>query len=863
MCTTSPGLRPLVLPDLLTRWIVGLFIAFSLMMAGMVAHAAPPPAGQSISNQASATYLDASGTTQTVSSNIVLTTVQQIASLTLVASDNKMANPGGVVNYPHTLTNTGNGNDTFNLTTGNTGGFTMTGVVIYAADSSGAPTGPAITSTGVLTAGASFKFVVQGSLPAGATVGQTNDITVTGTSVFDPTKTQSNTDRTTVTNGAVLTLSKVASVSNGPVGTVITYTLNYSNTGNATANTVAITDILQPGLDYVANSATWNGTALSDSNGSIGTAPNTATSSYTLGTKTLLVTLNQITPTQTGNITFQVKVATGTAPGTLNNKATLSYNDGPTPVTVSSALIPFTVLQTASVTMTPPAAVASAPAGTTVTFSNVLTNTGNATDSFNITVGANTFPAGTTFEVYQSNGSTLMSSGNTGPILAGQTYNVIVKAILLPGATGTGPFTVAKTATSVFDPTKSATAIDTLTAISPASVDATNNLPTAAGVPGAGVFANGEGAAQVTNTLNPNASTTFTIVANNTGLSSDAYDLGASTVANFGSTTLPGGWTVSFKANVAGSCSTTGATITNTGPVAAGGNVVVCAVVNVPLGFAAGTYDLYFRTKSPTSNASDTLHDAVTVNAMRSIAISPPSLSGQASPGGSIVYTHTVTNTGNVTEGGTFSAVALTSGNNQSGWTTSLFYDTNSNGVLDGADLGISGNLPTLAPGATITIFNKVVAPASASTGAVNVTTITATTTNLSYGTTVPAVVTATDHTSVGNLTLTKAQALDATCDGTPDTAYGATPLSAQPGQCVRYQITVTNSGTASATSVVVSDATPAYTTLSSPAGGAPATTVGTVTSPAAGSSGSISATVGTLAAGQSAVVTFGVRITP
>jgi len=47
-------------------------------------------------------------------------------------------------------------------------------------------------------------------------------------------------------------------------------------------------------------------------------------------------------------------------------------------------------------------------------------------------------------------------------VAAAATYNVIVKATLPPNATNTGaPFTVQKTATSVSDATKSATATDT------------------------------------------------------------------------------------------------------------------------------------------------------------------------------------------------------------------------------------------------------------------------------------------------------------------------------------------------------------------------------------------------------------------
>lgn len=878
MSATAPSQKSLGLLDFFTHWIVSLFVVFALVMAGVAAHAAPPPAGASISNQASATYSDASGTTRTVTSNVVQTTVQQVASLTLAANGAQNSNPGGVVYYPHTLTNTGNGTDSFNLTTSNTGGFTMAGVQIFADSGSGTPTGSAITTTGAIAAGGIFRYVVAGTLPSTATAGQTNTITVTGTSVFDPTKTQSNTDVTTVTNNAVVTLTKSASVSSGSVGTAITYTLTYTNTGSSMASAVAISDVLPAGLTYTPGSARWSttgATALSDSGGSTGSAPNTLTSSYTAGTKTLLVTLNQVAAGQSGTISFGVTVAAGTGPGNLNNTATMSYNDSVATVAGSSNTVPFTVLQTASVNLTGATVAGPAAPGSTVSFTNTVTNTGNGSDTFNITLSPGNFPSGTTFQLFKSDGVTPLVDTNsdgvvdTGPVAAGATYNVILKATLPPGATNAGaPFIVAKTAKSVVDPTKSASANDQLTAVSSASVDVTNNLPAAAGVPGVGVFATGEGSAQVTNTVNAGASTIFTIVAKNTGASPDSYNLSASTVNTFASVTLPAGWTVAFRADGgAGNCSTTGATITNTGSVAGGGNAVVCAVVSVPSGFAASTVQLYFRTLSPSSGASDTLHDAVTVNAARSITLTPNG-SAQTFPGGSYVYSHTLTNTGNVTEGnGTLSTVALSTANNQSGWTSSLHYDANGNGVLDATDPAIAGNLDSvlpagLAPGASITIFNKVTAPSGAALGSANVTTITATTTNGSYVSAAPAVATATDNTTAiaGSLTLAKAQALDAACAGANGgTVYVASSLSARPGQCVLYQITVTNVGSASATSVVVSDATPSYTTLSNAA----ATTVGTVTGPAVGATGTISATVGTLAPGQSAAVTYGVQITP
>jgi uncharacterized repeat protein (TIGR01451 family) len=231
------------------------------------------------------------------------------------------------------------------------------------------------------------------------------------------------------------------------------------------------------------------------------------------------------------------------------------------------------------------------------------------------------------------------------------------------------------------------------------------------------------------------------------------------------------------------------------------------------------------------------------------------------------VYSHTLTNTGNVLEGnGTVSTITLPTANNQAGWTSVMHYDANGDGALDAADPLISGNLHAvlvagLAPGASITVFNKVIAPSGAVPASVNATTITATTVNGSYTVTAPVPSVATDSTTVisGNLTLGKVQSLDVACDGTPDGVYGTGSLSAKPGECVLYQITVTNVGSADATAVVVSDATPSYTVLSTAA----VTSFGTIGAgaPAVGAAGTITANVGTLVPAQSAVLTFGVKI--
>src|SRR5258705_8930381 len=147
-----------------------------LLLAGsaIFVKSAPPPAGTSIGNQASATYTDASNTPRSTTSNVAITIVQQVSSFTLTADGAKFAATGGQVFYPHTVVNTGNGADTFNLSVANNpagDNFDLTGVALYAdANGDGLPDNATqIITTGPLAAGASFRFVAMGIVPASET----------------------------------------------------------------------------------------------------------------------------------------------------------------------------------------------------------------------------------------------------------------------------------------------------------------------------------------------------------------------------------------------------------------------------------------------------------------------------------------------------------------------------------------------------------------------------------------------------------------------------------------------------------------------------------------------------------------------
>lgn len=218
-----------------------------------------------------------------------------------------------------------------------------------------------------------------------------------------------------------------------------------------------------------------------------------------------------------------------------------------------------------------------------------------------------------------------------------------------------------------------------------------------------------------------------------------------------------------------------------------------------------------------------------------------------------MVYPHTISNSGNVDENTGPSTVTLSVSNSAPGFTTVLYYDTNSNGIVDVgtdtvvADNNNSGPLPIhLIAGGSLPLLARVAAPASAAIGTVDIATITATTTgDITATGPLPAAV-ATDLTIVisGDVTLQKTQALDANCDDIADTAFGMANITATPGDCICYELTGTNTGSNPVNNIMINNTTPAYTTLSA----TPAITVGTIgTTPALGGTGAIAASVAML----------------
>ena len=859
------------------------------------AHAAAPTAGTNISNIASASYTDSTGNSKTVTSNVVTTTVLQVASFTLVSDQSKTANANGQVSLSHTLTNTGNGSDTFTVGIANVASgdnYDFSGLNVYLdANKDGIPDSQTPVTSVVLAAGESVNLIVQATTASTAQVNDLGKLIVSAVSTVDNTVNAQNTDTVKITTGAVISLTKSASVKNvdatqaATAAREVEYSLAYQNTGNTTATDVTITDVLPAGLTYVADSATVNGTALTDASdtdkynftGNVVTLVVPTVVANSGGILKFKVRVNQNTPAGTITNTAEVDpdgsgaegktpsnpndiTVLGVKKGTINDSTTDAFADGVAP----TALAPVNDIITKSTTQGTPVVFGGTGTGVEPI---VIHNTGNVTEVFNIAVNKAALPSGSIVELFKADGVTPLTDTNgdgvadTGPVASSAVYQVVAKVTLPSGYSTTTAINTILTSVPVTNPTATDTMTLIIDKVTASTVDLHNGDTTnSTTAPVSGASGQDAGQYVDTKSAKPGVSVNFPIAVENKGATGDNFNLSTATA-------LPTGWTVQYYL-ADGSGNPTGAALTNTGNVPAAGTVKLVAVVTSPANAPAGAQEVIFKVASPATGLSDVMSDRVTVEKNRVLSLQNDR-TGQVAPGGTIVYKHTLTNNGNIVEGAAAGSLPYTITNDQAanGWVTSLFVDLDNDGVADANELVTGSDLAVLtgsiARGAAVNLLIKVQAPTNATAGTPSSVILTIKPTVMD-GQTVADLVN-TDLTTVtnGQVRLVKEQALADCSTGTG--TYTQNTVSAKPGECVRYRITATNEGNATVTNVVISDNTPSYTTLKaiatvgSESPKASNATLGGIS--ADGTTGTVSATQPSLAPSTSASLEFVIKV--
>ena len=644
------------------------------------------------------------------------------------------------------------------------------------------------------------------------------------------------------------------------------YTINYKNTG-AVGGDFYVSDVLPAGFTFVTGSAVWSGAsgvALTEAAGGDSTGIN-----FQQSLQTLSALVSGVGPNVSGTLSFVVLVNSKAVVGqsTTTNTATFepltstkttgtgSASTNPAPFTVTATFgvvlgsATGTVADSADTTRGTPNATAfdlntqaSATAGSSVNFTQILFNTGDAGDTFNLKVSTTTFPTGTTFAFYAADGSTplldtngdgipdtgsvagVTSASATPPgVITSKTF--VVKAnIPASAAPNTGPFTAVVVATSVGDSTKFDASRDNLTTVTGILVDLTNSM-NGNGISGSvdnGDVGQGPSPSPTTTRItSAGTGAVFNLFVKNNDSSTQVYTLSSSNTTSFPGS-LPAGWIVRFVTAGTGGCAAPAAsTITQLSvPAGVQGSYDACVTppANAPTKVIT---NVYFRVTSTTNAfAVDTKTDAVNVDSapLTFSATLTPANNGSVAPAGTVTYAHTLNATGGQSCG---TYTLSVTGNTAGGWGYSLFIDVNGDGQIDGKDTPVNPNPPgtlTINPalllGVPQKILVKVFAPGGATPGAQDVATVTATFAAANGGTCAPASNTDTSTVVTGLMRGDKTQAIDAACDGTPDTPFTANQITAKPGQCVFYRVIAVNQGASPVTNMTINDVAPNYTHL-------------------------------------------------
>ncbi len=908
-------------------------LGFIIAMGFSVAAMALTDSGLVIKNQAGATYLDSASVQRSTASNLVETLVNPVVAFMLINDQAKRGAPGGTVTFHHILTNTGNSADTFQLDINIlSSGFDA--ATIYAdANQDGLPDIESLPINsgaliGPLAPGETYEFVIEAEINSSValntspsfTIKATSQKAITGTALVTGAFSElTNTDTVNITDLPIIEITKSLSKNSGPSpsGPYIV-TFNYKNVGLSdmdptNTNGIKLTDVLPKGMRFNGG-VTW-----SISNSIITASGVTSGTTETAGDQDLSFStciapdfgctandrvqfiMDGLAQGASAQIRFEVNIEAGLLATTLYNQAIYGYDEDNSGAvdpleekTTNTNRVPFLISADYGViannggcnlgtdnncnglddTNYEIVDVAFASQGEKIRFTNYIWNTGNDADIFNITLESSSFPTGTSFFFYKSDGITpLLDTDNdgkpdTGTLpAAGQSCpsyfifdstnelcgsKVVIMATLPISALG-GPYQVTKRATSSNDISKTNTVIDKLTAVIKNTVDLTNNLRTETATTtenecdelhdecGFGIGAEDDPVS--INSALPGETTRFILYVTNTSNIADSYVLQYSDT-DFSVGDLPTGWTVNFK-------NTDNAIITSTPTIAPDNSFSFYADVTVPENSGLGEQSIYFKALSPSTGAFDIKHDAVFVSDGSCLIFEPATRAGSVAAGSTIIYKHKLVNN-NLAQ---FDNVALNISNSVAGFSTVIYADSDNNGVFSLADTAIS-TIPTIAGKTAYTFFVKVFSPSNALENTVNLTKI---------GIDLPCgIYEAIDTTTVTNtnMKITKEQTLDAGCDGVSDSgSFVTTNFAVTPGQCVIYRLTTENTGIYPAHNVTIQDATPAYTRFLVVSGIIPSLSKGTLNTVIDGDSGSIIGSVGTVEPAEIETLIFGVRI--
>ncbi len=721
---------------------------------------------------------------------------------------------GNEITYTLTVSNQGPAAATNVVVTDDLPNLAPDALVIVSATATGGgvvtqpanPNGEVQIAYASLAAGQTETVTIVVRVPAAAAAAAaiTNTATIVGEGVEpNPDNANPNTDSldVEVTRQAVLTLTKTDAPDPSSVGGTLTYTILVTNDGPSTANNVVVSDTLPAGLTFVSTSST------------VGTAAQAA--------GVITATIPTLAPSASATVTIVTTIQAGFAGSTIPNSASADADEAaPVTANATTAVNPDIDLQITKTDNVDPV-----NRGAQLTYTLTVTNAGPS-GATNVEV-VDTLPTGVTFA--SSTGGTVTSGGavgSTGPVTfdlgamasgATQTITIVVNVA------ANAPASISNTA--IVRSTESTAGFDR---------DTTNNTATAPTATQSAIDLAVVKTASAA-TVKPGQALVYTIVVTNNGPSDatlvsladnipDGIQINSAT-STVGTVTIPASAidTTASNAddltlNIGNLANAASVTITVNATVLPGTTGTITNTANVSTTDTSLTETI---TNNNTSSVTTTLTPEIDLAITKTDSVDP------AIAGSPLTYTITVTNAGpstatsvNVTDN-LPTGVTFTSG-------------TASQGTVSNAAGVVTGNLGTLAPGATATM-TVIVGVNAATRGTV---------------TNTVSVVGAETEPITNNNSATQSTLINGSVDLAITKVDSIDPVAA--GGPLSYTITVTNNGPSTATGVVVSDTLPNSLTF-----GSGSSTVGTVTNVG----NAVTASIPTLASGASAIITVNTTV--
>ena len=290
-------------PLRLLAWAGACVLLSAFLAPTLHSQGAPTPAGTRIDNWAVATYIGPNGNTYQVTSDTLSVIVGQVAGVDLDPPRFSVGDPGNTIVFPHTLTNLGNGADSFAVSVTSPAGWPVTVYLDVNGDGILDSGDSPLSGPLPLTLGETQALLVVVQVPALATIrGTTDTLAVVATSQYNGSVSDAVADVLEIRDvGIVVSLSKTVDQPSATIGDVLTYTIAYTASGPGSATNFRIVDLMPTGTSYVPGSMRLNGALLTD-------AASDDAGVFDLAQNRVTFLVGALAGGDNGTVTFQVRV---------------------------------------------------------------------------------------------------------------------------------------------------------------------------------------------------------------------------------------------------------------------------------------------------------------------------------------------------------------------------------------------------------------------------------------------------------------------------------------------------------------------------------------------------------------------------